>query len=345
MIGPVLHGEKRTAWASRSSRSSTSPSDQRNPSKTILTPQSGRQVASPLSVTNESAGDSHNPSVVMHDIHLHDSLADQLHRNRASAPALLGEKYRLPTVTTPAAHFSLDHRRLARQFPLDPEGPVRAMRVNQQVEESGSGMSEGHVEVPRPDAQPRARTSSGLQSVKEEPLHGGETGLDGISEATGHLSLQEDKREADGEDIQKPEVLVENDGKDGQEGGTESWGDSFAVEWLCTDRVSFNRTRHLRNPWNHDKEVKVSRDGTELEPTVGQQLLDEWPRLAAESGVSSTPSSTPGAVRGGGGRGAQGSRQNLAMDISGATDGVVSGKDGGGGGRGARVRDVGQSRS
>lgn len=67
-------------------------------------------------------------------------------------------------------------------------------------------------------------------------------------------------------------------------------GENFKLEWISTERLRFHRTRHLRNPWNHDREVKVSRDGTELEPTVGQQLLDEWETLAADvqSGVASS---------------------------------------------------------
>ncbi|PPR07752.1 hypothetical protein CVT24_003702 [Panaeolus cyanescens] len=60
----------------------------------------------------------------------------------------------------------------------------------------------------------------------------------------------------------------------------ENWGDCFSVEWVTTNRLPFHRTRHLRNPWNHDREVKVSRDGTELEPSVGQRLVDEWEKLA-----------------------------------------------------------------
>ncbi|KAF9046303.1 YT521-B-like domain-containing protein, partial [Panaeolus papilionaceus] len=56
----------------------------------------------------------------------------------------------------------------------------------------------------------------------------------------------------------------------------EGWGDCFSVEWISTNRLPFHRARHLRNPWNHDREVKVSRDGTELEPSVGHRLLEEW---------------------------------------------------------------------
>jgi len=56
----------------------------------------------------------------------------------------------------------------------------------------------------------------------------------------------------------------------------EIWGRPFRVDWIRTERLPFFRTRHLRNPWNHNREVKVSRDGTELEPSIGQQLLEEW---------------------------------------------------------------------
>lgn len=41
----------------------------------------------------------------------------------------------------------------------------------------------------------------------------------------------------------------------------------FRLKWVKVAPLSFFRTRHLRNPWNGDREVKVSRDGTELEPS------------------------------------------------------------------------------
>lgn len=62
----------------------------------------------------------------------------------------------------------------------------------------------------------------------------------------------------------------------------ESWGETFQIKWLCTERIPFHRTRHLRNVWNRGREIKVSRDGTELEPGVGQQLVGEWLTLARE---------------------------------------------------------------
>jgi hypothetical protein len=58
-----------------------------------------------------------------------------------------------------------------------------------------------------------------------------------------------------------------------------SWGDCFKVEWLELRKVPFHKTRHLRNAWNKGREIKVSRDGTELESSVGKRLLEEWANL------------------------------------------------------------------
>lgn len=46
------------------------------------------------------------------------------------------------------------------------------------------------------------------------------------------------------------------------------------VEWLSLVRVPFFRTRGLRNSWNANREVKIARDGTEIENMVGRRLLD-----------------------------------------------------------------------
>ena len=52
-----------------------------------------------------------------------------------------------------------------------------------------------------------------------------------------------------------------------------SWGKPFKVEWISTTRVPFYRTRGLRNPWNSNREVKIARDGTELETSIGRRLV------------------------------------------------------------------------
>ena len=80
-------------------------------------------------------------------------------------------------------------------------------------------------------------------------------------------------------DIGDKPKLVSNVSRDDGTGST--WDRPFRVEWIRADSLPFFRTWHIRNPWNHGREVKVSRDGTELEPTVGRQLLDEWDRPSA----------------------------------------------------------------
>lgn len=52
----------------------------------------------------------------------------------------------------------------------------------------------------------------------------------------------------------------------------QSFGKPFKIEWLSTERLPFYRTRGLRNPWNANREVKIARDGTELETNVGRKL-------------------------------------------------------------------------
>ncbi|KAE8133139.1 YT521-B-like domain-containing protein [Aspergillus pseudotamarii] len=57
------------------------------------------------------------------------------------------------------------------------------------------------------------------------------------------------------------------------ESGFQSIGKPFRIQWLSTERVPFYRTRGLRNPWNANREIKIARDGTEIEPTVGERLV------------------------------------------------------------------------
>jgi hypothetical protein len=57
------------------------------------------------------------------------------------------------------------------------------------------------------------------------------------------------------------------------ETGPQTWSRPFEVEWISTTRLQFYRTRGLRNPWNANKEVKIARDGTELEPNIGRHLI------------------------------------------------------------------------
>ncbi|KXS95963.1 hypothetical protein AC578_8099 [Pseudocercospora eumusae] len=85
----------------------------------------------------------------------------------------------------------------------------------------------------------------------------------------------------------------EDDGsppKDGASG--QNWGRQFTIEWQSTNRLPFYRTRGLRNPWNANREVKIARDGTELEPSVGRRLVSMFQRL------SPSPSAPPNSAGG-----------------------------------------------
>lgn len=68
--------------------------------------------------------------------------------------------------------------------------------------------------------------------------------------------------------------------RSGQEGSeSKAWGKPFKLEWMSTTRLPFYRTRGLRNPWNSNREVKIARDGTELEPSVGRRLISLFNRV------------------------------------------------------------------
>lgn len=62
------------------------------------------------------------------------------------------------------------------------------------------------------------------------------------------------------------------------ENASQDWGKPFRIEWISTARLPFYRTRGLRNPWNSNREVKIARDGTELEPSVGRKLVGMFHR-------------------------------------------------------------------
>lgn len=72
---------------------------------------------------------------------------------------------------------------------------------------------------------------------------------------------------------------------------SKAWGKPFRVEWLSTTRLPFYRTRGLRNNLNSGREVKVARDGTELEEVVGRRLVQMFHQTRA-AGVGAAYSSS-----------------------------------------------------
>jgi hypothetical protein len=95
----------------------------------------------------------------------------------------------------------------------------------------------------------------------------------------------------EGEDDSTPKDGQDNSSEkseDGEDGitSTKSWGKPFKIEWISTTRLPFYRTRGLRNPWNASREVKIARDGTELETSVGRKLLSMFHRpVTSPAGV------------------------------------------------------------
>jgi len=76
----------------------------------------------------------------------------------------------------------------------------------------------------------------------------------------------------------------------------QSWGKPFKIEWVSTNRLPFYRTRGLRNPWNANREVKIARDGTELEPSVGERLVQMFHRMGPSA--AGAPAMPPGVATG-----------------------------------------------
>ena len=59
-----------------------------------------------------------------------------------------------------------------------------------------------------------------------------------------------------------------------------TFGKPFKISWQSTEKLPFYRTRGLRNPWNSNREVKIARDGTEIEPTIGRKLITMFEQQA-----------------------------------------------------------------
>ncbi|CAK8684739.1 unnamed protein product [Clavelina lepadiformis] len=54
-------------------------------------------------------------------------------------------------------------------------------------------------------------------------------------------------------------------------------GGVFKLDWLCRRELSFAKTSDIYNPFNGNKQVKIGRDGQEVEPNAGKMLCLEFP--------------------------------------------------------------------
>ena len=84
------------------------------------------------------------------------------------------------------------------------------------------------------------------------------------------------------EDVIRGEEKAEEMDEVALSGDAQAFGKPFKIEWLATNRLPFYRTRGLRNPWNANREVKIARDGTELETSVGRRLVQMFQKVPSE---------------------------------------------------------------
>ncbi|KAK9451465.1 YT521-B-like domain-containing protein [Limtongia smithiae] len=79
----------------------------------------------------------------------------------------------------------------------------------------------------------------------------------------------------------------------GTEALLKSWGTPFKLQWLSTNRVQFFRTKGLKNSWNSNRDVKIARDGTELEPSVGRKMIQLFNSSMASTTATPYPAIVP----------------------------------------------------
>ncbi|KAI8961369.1 hypothetical protein F5Y11DRAFT_357722 [Daldinia sp. FL1419] len=131
---------------------------------------------------------------------------------------------------------------------------------------------------------PKAQATNNLDLPKAIPTEATDTCPRGRiidDSARGTIFWEVEREDTDGmiDGEESEDSASAKSGQDGEGGPNKAWGKPFKLEWLSTTRLPFYRTRGLRNPWNSNREVKIARDGTELEPTVGRRLIGLFNRI------------------------------------------------------------------
>ncbi|CAE6410115.1 unnamed protein product [Rhizoctonia solani] len=257
MEGPIIGGQQFVSWESRGpSKSPTSPTVQRKSDAAAGGSADGLetgQLPRPVFFSPSEHKFAASPAPITPG---HVFPASTRTDGQISAPAEMGQAHKQltkPDGARPGGDASSPAGAIARSdtFELDENAPYRAARA------SSALVSPPKEQEGRVDDDGVVRWDTALTTDLERAR--------GLSEDTGVHPIREALSE-NAETEEKPE----------------SWGKPFKIRWIKTERLPFHRTRHLRNPWNSDREVKVSRDGTEVEPAVGQRLLDEWDRVVEE---------------------------------------------------------------
>lgn len=127
---------------------------------------------------------------------------------------------------------------------------------------------------------PKTASSNDLDLPKAIPTEATEYAPKGKiidDSARGTIFWEAERDESDSASDSGSDIL--SDKNAGADGDIRTWGKPFKLEWLSTNRLPFYRTRGLRNPWNSNREVKIARDGTELEPSIGRKLIGLFNRV------------------------------------------------------------------
>lgn len=124
-----------------------------------------------------------------------------------------------------------------------------------------------------PKVQPTSQVDL-PKSIPTESTEGCPRGriIDDSSRGTIFWEVDRDEEEEPASDAKSDISSSMNEPSD-VDGESKAWGKPFNLEWQSITRLPFYRTRGLRNVWNSNRDVKIARDGTELETSVGKKLI------------------------------------------------------------------------
>lgn len=281
----ISRGERKVPWGVRSESNSVSPGS-------VESPGLNRQHSSYSVIVEESADPDGPPS----------PLAGKNVQGFGTMPPLAASPSpftpgEAPGTSSPFAHLP------RRGNPAPPINTDRTKIVDPRVQSAPAELGPPYKRVTKPDTSPQPDTLNmppshppSHESTGPTP-HSGEAARPRLDpnaplRAAKHPHLLEVDKVVTEEDIRRraeiegsslsKAIESERAGPGGSNLPSEQWGTPFKITWVKMDRLPFVRVKHLRNPWNYDREVKISRDGIELEPSVGEALLQEWDKMEAE---------------------------------------------------------------
>ena len=240
MAGPIQQSEDRVPWATRSSSPSSAPVSR------VSTASDVQGIVPPL-LSESAFEEDQSPSRLEEH-----RVVEQSSKSNSRPPE--GSPSARVHVSSAPAELDGYHPGVPHSAQITRAGPPRASIPLKSLS----------LEL-NADAPHRAMRDTSDQNIYEEANSADPS-------SPGEHEVSELARDA----VLDPVAEEQAKDSDAAKDASEVWGRPFRVEWTCTTHLPFFRTRHLRNPWNHGREVKVSRDGTELEPRVGRRLLEEW---------------------------------------------------------------------